>query len=308
MVVHHVPLRPTNSLNYDPWRLNTIINRSFGGEFIWAPVSPVCRRQFDKIGFNAPLLSENWHSIIRVDEWGSPRSSPKFSNPVIGRHSRPEPDKWPNAKRELFQCYPTEPDFEVRMLGAESYLRDLVGQVPKNWRLFAYDEITPKEFLQSIDFFVYFHHPLTLEAFGRAPAEAAAAGCVLVLPHYLRAIFGDGAIYCEPQDVMAIVRQYHSDPNAYGRQSTRGYDVVCHRYGPESLLRLAKETLARPNVMSESQSGSRWVNGASVRFALRVEYGIREYFRPALDRLVKRTLRALGRLSPNWILQLRSHS
>lgn len=290
VVVHHVPSGPTGTLNYDPWRLDASFRRSFGGDFIWAPVSPVCRAQFKKIAFDLPLLAENWHNVIKVEEWGFPRPSPRFSSCVIGRHSRPDPDKWPKSRNEILQCYSPELGFEVRILGAEWYLKRLIGEVPHNWRLFAFDEIAPKEFLQSIDFFVYFHHPLTIEAFGRAPAEAAAAGCVLVLPPYLRETFGDAAVYCEPKDVAAIVRRYQADPEAYCRQSRRGYDIVRERFGPESLLRLARSTMIEPNVAAgRKESGSDLLKDALFRFRLKIRYRTREIFR----RLIRKVLRAL---------------
>jgi SAM-dependent methyltransferase len=305
VVAHHVPLGPTGALNYDPWRLQAALRRSFGGEFIWAPVSPVCRDQFRKIAFQLPLLAEDWHNVIRVEEWGAPRSSPKFSNCVIGRHSRPQPDKWPATKSEILQCYPAEPDFEVRILGADSYLKQLIGQIPKNWRLFVFNEIAPKEFLQSIDFFVYFHHPLTIEAFGRAPAEAAAAGCVLILPPYLRDTFGDGAIYCEPRDVATVVRKYRSDSEAYRLQSKRGHDVVREHFGPESLLRLAKSSMVKPNVVIGKSSGDGWPPRDTLwRFALRAKLRVPEML-SAAKRLIRRILRILvPKPLRSWLQQI----
>jgi len=308
MVAHHVPLGPTGKLNYDPWRINAIIQKNFGGGFVWAPNSPVCREQFNKIFFDLPLLADDWHNIIRVEDWGAPRSSAKFQKCVIGRHSRPHNDKWPTTRKELLQCYPPDPDFEVRILGADSYLRKLVGLVPENWRLYAFNEITPKEFLHTIDFFVYFHHPLTLESFGRAPAEAAAAGCVLILPSYLRATFGDGAIYCKPQDVAEIVRAYRSDPGAYGRQSQSGYDTVRKHYGPESLLRLARMTMDMPRiVVGRKPSFYSHIKNSSMRLVLRTELRVREGVSNS-KRLNREILRFVARQLPvgirEWAQQI----
>ena len=301
IVAHHVPLGPTGRLNYDPWRSNAVTQKYFGGEFIWAPTSPVCREQFRKIFFDLPLLADDWHSIIKVGDWGAPRSSAKYSHCVIGRHSRPDQNKWPATRSELLQCYPPDPDFEVRFLGAESYLRRLVGLVPENWQLFAYNEIPPKEFLQTIDFFVYFHHPMTLEAFGRAPAEAAAAGCVLILPEYLRRTFRDGAIYCQPQDVAEIVRTIRSDSSAYGDQSLTGYEIIRKHYGPESLLQLARMTMDKP-IIAESRKLSFYshAKNSSMRLVLRTRFRVRERGSKS-KRLVKRILRHAARQLPGGI-------
>ena len=286
IIAHYVPLGSTGRLNYDPWRSNAMAQKYFGGEFIWAPISPVCREQFHKIFFDLPLLADDWHNIIRVKDWGAPRSSAKFRNCVIGRHSRPSYDKWPATRKELQQCHPPDPDFEVRILGADSYLRKLVGLVPENWRLFAYNEIPPKEFLQTIDFFVYFHHPLILESFGRAPAEAAAAGCVLIL---------------QPQDVAAIVRTYRSDPGAYGRQSQSGYDIVSKLYRPESLLQLARLTLDKPRIAKRRKSSFySHAKNSSMRSVLRTKLRVRERGSNS-KRLVKEILRLAARQRPGGI-------
>jgi hypothetical protein len=295
LVAHHVPLAPTGSLNYDPWRLQAALRKGFGGEFIWAPVSPVCRQQFTKIAFDLPLLCDNWHSIIKAEEWGSPRSNPKFSNYIIGRHSRPGPEKWPETRRELLQSYPIDPDFEVRILGADSYLRGLLGSdVPENWQLLEFNEISPKEFLQGIDFFVYFHNPLILEAFGRAPAEAAAAGCVVILPPYLRETFHELAIYCEPQDVANVVEQYHADIEAYSRQSRLGYELVRERYGPESLVRIAKSAINGPRVVVPDKGNkASYLMDVSKRFCLRTDLYVRRFILSPLRSLLRPAVRAL---------------
>jgi hypothetical protein len=312
MVAHRVPLGPTGKLIYDPWHINKIFEKNFGAGFIWAPVSPICRRQFHKIFYDLPLLADDWHNVIRVEDWGAPRASPKFRNCVIGRHSRPDNDKWPTSRRELLQCYPPDSDFEVRILGADSYLRKLVGCVPENWQLFAFNEIPPRDFLRTIDFFVYFHHPLTLETFGRAPAEAAAAGCVLVLPSYFQATFGNGAIYCQPQDVAATVRAYRSDPDAYGLQSQSGYETVRKHYSPESLLRLARVTMDTPRIVVSGRS-SFYSHTKNIymrlifQTKLRVRKGVSNAV-PDSERLVKGILRLAIRRLPGgmreWARQI----
>jgi hypothetical protein len=295
MVAHHVPLSPAGYLNYDPWRIQAALRKSFGGEFVWAPVSPVCRQQFAKIAFDLPLLRDNWHSIIRAEEWGAPRFNPKFSNYVIGRHSRPGPEKWPETRRELFESYPTDADFKVRILGADTYLRDMLGtDIPRNWELLEFNEIPPKELLRDIDFFVYFHNRSILEAFGRAPAEAAAAGCIVILPPYLRETFRELAIYCEPEDVAEVVKRYHSDTEAYRLQSKRGYELVREQYGPESLVRIANTAIAEPIVVTDDKDRkSRQSADASRRFRLRADFYNRKLIVSPIRRLLKPFVRAI---------------
>jgi hypothetical protein len=54
-----------------------------------------------------------------------------------------------------------------------------------------------------------------VEAPDRAIVEAMAAGCVVLMPHYLRRTFGDAALYCEPDEVEGVVRHLHGDPETF---------------------------------------------------------------------------------------------
>ncbi len=304
MVAHHVPLNPDKRLNYDPWQIDRLIRERFGGPAIWAPVSRICREQFAEIKFDLPLLSRDWRNIIDVTNWGSPRLGPLRENLVIGRHSRSGPDKWPASKSEVLLCYPPMAPFEVHFLGAGNHLRTLVGGIPNNWKIFDFGEVEPKTFLRAIDFFVYFHHPQTIESFGRAAAEAAASGCVLVLPKYLQRTFQNGAIYCDPPDVANVVRGLHSDRESYARQSKAGYEFVRQNHNPIYMLNLVQDILQGVG-LSTDNTGDR---SALIRqFRLRAAYHSRREIR----RTIKDSLRmAKGMLPPSmrhWIAEYRSN-
>ena len=69
----------------------------------------------------------------------------------------------------------------------------------------------PREFLAQLDFFVYYHHPAWLEAFGRNILEALASGLPAILPAHFRSLFSDAAIYAEPAEVPSVVNQLYAD-------------------------------------------------------------------------------------------------
>src|SRR5699024_8829502 len=76
----------------------------------------------------------------------------------------------------------------------------------------------PREFLSGLDFFVYYHDPRWVEAFGRTILEALASGVVAVLPPHFEVLFGDAALYAEPRDVRMVVEQMRADRTAYDHQ------------------------------------------------------------------------------------------
>lgn len=236
LVAHHPPTDARGRLYYDPWLVEEHARRAFGGGLVWAPISPVCRDAFDAAGLTFPRLRMDWTNLLFVDDWGAARSGLIGEVPIVGRHSRPRKVKWPNNREVLFQAYPNGGDIAVKLMGLSDGVKELVQDRPSNWQILETDEIPVVEFLKTIDFFVYFHHPEWLEAFGRTIAEAAAAGCVVIVPPYFQRTFGDACIYCEPADALALVRATAAEPQRFAERSLRGRRIIDERYGPSSYL------------------------------------------------------------------------
>jgi hypothetical protein len=265
IVAHSVPVTPWGALAYDPWAVDRMVRKAFGTAPVWAPITPVCREGFRRCGFNRPILASDWSSIMETEAWGEPRLAPRFDRISIGRHSRPDPDKWPATRADFLMAYPDAEDIDVHLLGAGELIRDLIGKTPANWKLYPFNAISPRVFLNTIDYFVYFHHPSIVEGFGRALAEAAAAGCVLVLPPYLKSTFGPGAVYCEPPDVQAAVRRLHQDRDAFARQSRAGHDLVKENFGAQSLIQLCRATMDSPKIDWQMLASSQTVPATLAR-------------------------------------------
>jgi glycosyltransferase involved in cell wall biosynthesis len=85
-----------------------------------------------------------------------------------------------------------------------------------------------------LDFYVYFVNSTLLEAFGRAPVEAMAAGVPTILPPRFRPVFGDGALYAEPDAVAPIIDDLRGDHDRYLRQRRIGLDTVERLFSHEA--------------------------------------------------------------------------
>jgi hypothetical protein len=92
------------------------------------------------------------------------------------------------------------------------------------------------EFLEELDFWVYFHGPDLYESFDMAAVEAMAAGLVVILPAAMEANFGDGALYGDPADVAPMIDRLWADPEAYAAQSARAVRTARERFGEAALL------------------------------------------------------------------------
>ncbi|AEV88177.1 glycosyl transferase [Actinoplanes sp. SE50] len=218
---------------YDFAEVRDRVELYFGPEIEWMPISPQIRQGL------SDLSDQDWHEIIDVGEW--PNDVPRKRDiPVIGRHGRADLVKWPPTAGELLQAYPDKPDIRVRVLGGGEIATRILGRRPTNWEIIPFGQEEPLAFLRSIDFFVYFHHPDLVEAFGRTILEAMAAGVPAIIGEHFRPIFGDAALYATPAGVEPLVRRLWADPASYRAVAAKAREFVDTRYGVAShLARLA---------------------------------------------------------------------
>ncbi|MBL4806442.1 MAG: hypothetical protein JKY31_04045, partial [Rhodobacteraceae bacterium] len=235
MVVHH-PLMTASGQPFYDWQKIDTITRDMFGDVRWAPVGPKVREQFSRAVNPPKLFLQDWTNVFDIDEWKVPRTGFMSAQPVIGRHSRPDPLKWPETRSAFFQVYPDDPHFDVRLMGYGTDLEAVVGHPPANWTVLPFKAMPPRDFLGSIDFFVYYHHSEWVEAYGRSILEAMATGAVVVLHPSFRPLFGEGAIYAVPASVQATIRNFHQNPKLFLAQSNRAVDVATEIAGPQVLI------------------------------------------------------------------------
>lgn len=224
------------------------VKRYFGLPATWLPIGPAVRNTLleePAIGTNVELGNEDWVNIIDVESWhrGPSRSG---TRPVIGRHARDQYVKWPDSREALLAAYPADDTFEVRILGGADAAAGILGRIPRNWTVYPFGAMSPKEFLADIDVFVYFTHPGWVEAFGRSPLEAMAAGVPVIVPESFRPLFQDAAIYATPFDVQDIVMQLHNDSAWYQERSRIGRAFAQEYFSYEEHRRRLRDYIRNP--------------------------------------------------------------
>lgn len=203
-----------------------------GVEPLWGPIGPLVRAEIADAVPPGRLMEADWVNIIDVEAWAPtiPRDNWAGDRPVIGRHSRPSRQKWPRDAATLKQVYPVDGSWEVRVLGGADPVERLLRRIPPSWQVVEFGELSPHTFLQGLDFFVYYHDPRWVEAFGRTILEALAAGVVAVLPPHFEPLFGPAAVYAEPAQVRAVVESLRSDRAAYAAQRDGARQLVRERF------------------------------------------------------------------------------
>lgn len=228
LVLHHPAYNRANEMQYDIARVVGICAGVFWTDIWLAPVSMVVRDSLPRmLPDNARLVEADWENLIDLDDW--PERAPRaVGTPiVIGRHSRPDPLKWPNTLQTALMAYPADASrYRVRILGGGDYLRDLYGTIPRNWEVLPFSWDGSAAFLRTLDFYVYFHSDEWSEAFGRNVLEALAVGLVVILPANFEPLFGAAAVYSAPSYVERVIARYAAEPVLYAEQSARARSHV----------------------------------------------------------------------------------
>jgi hypothetical protein len=235
LIVNHAPAhRDGSAASYEINACVDSFRAIFGHTPRVAPESGVIRRALEG-RLRTPMTTFDWTGSTEVSRHAPRRSDPARA-PVLGRHSRDNPEKWPSGAAAIEAAYPVS-GWDVRILGGAATAEARLGERPPGWTVYEFGTKEPSVFLDELDFWVYFHDENLIESFGMATVEAMAAGLVVVLPTYMEPTFGTGAVYCEPGDVRRIVEHYWADPAAYQRQSAAGLAVARERFAPDSFER-----------------------------------------------------------------------
>ena len=221
--------------------------RELFGDVLWAPIGPLVREVLVETGAAIPLREHDWVNILDVDEWRTERPRRREGVPVIGRHSRGHRSKWPSDRRELLAAYPDDDDVEVRILGGAEPALTTLGYQPPNWTVLPFGTMAPQEFLRGIDFFVYFHHPDWVEAFGRNIIEGMASGCPAILPPHFRALFGDACQYGMPDAVGGLLEEMVRRPELHREWSERSVSFAEDNYGATTHARRLAGLIGPPS-------------------------------------------------------------
>lgn len=227
------------------WDIATV-HRNLGGwlgEHTWYPQGPVIRRILEQehaaetAGID--IAAEDWYGVIDVAEWRREGRRDGAGPIRIGRHSRDHLGKWPETPERILAAYPSSEDFEIHVLGGAKAVKRMLRRLPENWKVLPFGSMAPQAFLHGMDAVVFFIAESGDEAFGRTPLEAMAVGLPCLLPRSFEPLFGDGAVYCEPEEVETRVREFMDDPDLYAAQSARAIAKVERDFSHQALLRRA---------------------------------------------------------------------
>lgn len=251
LVANAPPIDIDGHRHYRPAVVDQIVRDRFGVAAVWAPIGPLVREAIASDVAPGGLREQDWVNIIDVDAWRVHRPGWQSDRPVIGRHSRGSPQKWPTDSKVIEAVYPPDGSAVVKILGGADPVLDVLGYLPSSWRVIPFGAMEPRDFLAQLDFFAYYHHPAWVEAFGRNILEALASGLPAILPPHFRPLFGDAASYAEPADVPSLVRRLYGDRAAYEDIAARAESAVRARFGYQAHHARLAELIGRPETPAQ---------------------------------------------------------
>jgi hypothetical protein len=234
VVTHENFLRPGGTEGFDvAHSLRLVAERIAGGERLLAPISAPNRASVaawlgrHRAGWR--LAPADWPNICDAP-FLPPTPSPRDRR---GRHSRPGFEKFP-PPAALRAQFPPHAE-RCAILGADTLLLD-PGDLPRHLQLLRFGAMPVPDFLATIDFFVYFTHPLWRESFGRAIAEAIAAGKLVITDPATAEPFGPGVLAAPDGSVDALIADHVAEPARYAAAVRRAQDDLATQHSPEAVV------------------------------------------------------------------------
>lgn len=223
--------------------------RMFTHNVTWVPQGPQVREAIESYLPPEAIETFDIPGIVKASDWKSAKNHRRSTLPVVGRHSRDNRMKWPEAADVIEKAYPTSGRFDIRILGGASVPKDVLGvkETPAAWTVYGVDALPVPAFLRTLDFYVFFQNSVAVEAFGRSVLEALAAGLIVILPKSYEEVFGEAAIYVSPDKIQETVMMYHNDRHLFAKQLDIAERVVADNFSHESYVSLIDEVLKGAN-------------------------------------------------------------
>jgi hypothetical protein len=213
---------------YDTTTCTLRARRLFGVEPRWCPQDAGVRAALGDV----LLTREDLPPIVDSTGWSATRVA-ATAGPVIVGTDLCDAGVWPGDPRDALATLRGLAEADIRLRRPDRPEPQAGLDAPGSWLVYAATDIAPRPFLHQLDFYLHFPHPRSAEILSRPALEAAAVGCVVVLPESAAALYGDAAVYSTPDGVPEVIRRYRADPALYAEQSRRARAVVAKAHHPQ---------------------------------------------------------------------------
>lgn len=189
------------------------------------------------------VLDDRFIWNTHVDLAAGPIAAPSGC-PVVGYHSFGNKYRWP-ANRETFESVYSSAGHGLLFYGLIKPIMNEFGEdLISETNILDFRKHQLIDFLNSIDFWVYFPNERLEERLWQPVLSAMQAGKVVILPPHLKGIYGSAALYANAEEVASVVAAYSQDENMYISQAQRGQEFIANGFDRDSYVARVKELIA----------------------------------------------------------------
>lgn len=168
---------------------------------------------------------------------------PPEGKPVVGFHTYGNKYRWPRSEKVFRDVYLSNLH-ETRFSGQLGPAFKRFGRdVFSTSLLVDYQKTPTREFLNGIDFWIYYPDPRLQDDVWEPVLLAMSAGKVVILPPSLENLYQHGAVYGEPEEIEGIVRDLSSNSQDFERQARRGKGFVDSLFSTKRLYERVSQLL-----------------------------------------------------------------
>jgi len=221
---------------YVPATCTEAARELFGAEPTWVPQDPGVRaalRTGEDRDFPTALTPGGWVA----------RRTAANPGPALAGTDLCDAANWPGDLAETLAVCRRLPEADVRVRLPDRPRGSLDVPLRRSWLGYEAGDLDPRPFLHQLDFYLHFPPPESAEWYSRPAMEAAAMGCVVVMPERYAGLYGDAAVYCGRTDVAPLIERYRADPALFAEQSRRARSVVARAHDPALLVERIMEML-----------------------------------------------------------------
>ena len=224
--------------------------RLFGAEPVWCPQDPQVRAALR--GEPVELTPYDLPTVVDSERWSAIRQGATSATAVVGTDLADD-GVWPRDVHEALGVYDGLGKWDVRLRLPDWPRTDYHVSGPRSYLVYEAGDLDLRTFVHQLDFYLHFPSPDRPETFARSALEAAALGCVVVMPERHAAVFGDAAVYCRPAEVEATIQRYHTDRGLYAEQSRRARAVVAKAHHPQLFVDRIAGIVTAPHPATPAQ-------------------------------------------------------
>ena len=216
---------------YLPGTCAAAVRRMFGAQPQWIVPDPGVRAALRTVDAGLDVAERDLPTALAPPGWVADRTAATPGVAVAGVDLCDAAD-WPSDVADLLAVGARLPDADIRVRLPDRPRDEPAVELPGGWLGFPAADLEPRPFLHQLDFYLHFPAESAAGHYSRPALEAAAMGCVVVMPERFAGFYGDAAVYCAPDEVGPLVARYRADPVLFAEQSRRARTVVAKVHDP----------------------------------------------------------------------------